>query len=214
MPKETILDNVLKAMPRKQTIRRYHGTGVHRVPDILEQGLRVDAPLRRSTKYFTERYPQSKAVYTTTLPVESYFDPTDPYEALVVLDIPKDWYREAPRQSVNLEGGFKRHMMNPKVWPQDREPDMDWYNLMPVQQGGRVDIFDKDIPPEFITEVLQPDPSMQRLEWTNMRGWKYASDNPKMQLNRIKTGGEPILFDDIEGFSKYRPYWLWREGEK
>ena len=190
----------------KNTIRRYHGTGIRRVPDILEQGLRVQAPLRRSTEYFTSLYPQSKAIYTTSLPVESYFDPTDPYDALVVLDIPKDWYREAPRQSVNLEGGFKRHMMNPKVWPQDGEPDMDWYNLMPVQQGGRVDIFDKDIPPEFITEILQPDPSVDLDKWRPGTIKKFNS--PKMQLNRIKTGGKPIPFDDIRGFSKNRPYWI------
>lgn len=207
----TILDNIVRALPRKQTIRRYHGTGINRVPGILKEGLRVQAPLRRSTEYFTILYPQSKAIYTTSLPVESYFDPTDPYDALVVLDIPKDWYREAPRQSVNLEGGFKRHMMNPKVWPQGDEPDMDWYNLMPVQQGGRVDIFDKDIPPEFITDVLQPDPSMD-MSYEYLR--RPNRPAPRMQLNRLKTNEEPIPFDDIEGFSKSRPYWLWLEGGK
>lgn len=200
------MPSLLKLLPRAaNTIRRYHGTGINRVPDILEQGLRVKAPLRRSTEHFTALYPQSKAVYTTSLPVESYFDPTDPYDALVVLDIPKDWYMEAPRQSVNLEGGFTRSMMDPKTWPQGQEPDMDWYNLMPVQQGGRVDIFDKDIPPEFITEVLQPDPSVGLDKWRPGNIKKFNS--PKMQLNRIKTSGEPISWDDIDGFSKFRPYW-------
>lgn len=171
----------------------------------------MQAPLRRSTEYFTALYPKSKAVYTTSLPVESYFDPTDPYNALVVLDIPKDWYSEAPRQSVNLEGGFTRSMMGPKHWREDYGPDHDWYNLMPIQQGGRVDIFDTDIPPEFITDVLQPDPSMD-MSYEYLR--RPNRPAPRMQLNRLKTNGEPIPFDDIEGFSKSRPYWLWLEGDK
>ena len=207
----TILDNILRTLPKKQTIRRYHGTGINRVPEILKEGLKVNAPLRRSTEYFTALYPESKAVYTTSLPVESYFDPTDPYDALVILDIPKDWYKAAPRQSVNREGGFTRSMMGPKYWREDYGPDHDWYDLMPVQQGGRVDIFDTDIPPEFITDVLQPDPSMDM-------GYEYRRrpnrPAPRMQLNRLKTNGEPIPFDDIDGFSKSRPYWLWLEGGK
>lgn len=199
------MPSLLQLLPKAPNmIRRYHGTGIRRVPDILEQGLRVNAPLRRSTEYFTALYPQSKAVYTTSLPVESYFDPVDPDNALVVLDIPKEWYREAPRQPVNLEGGFERHMMNPKVWPSNDTPDMDWYNLMPVQQGGRVDIFDKDIPPEFITDILQPDPTTDMSYMYLRRPNRPA---PKMQLNRLKTNGEPISWDDIDGFSKFRPYW-------
>lgn len=199
------MPSLLKLLPQAaNTIRRYHGTGKGRVDQILQEGLKVQAPLRRSSEYFTRWYPESKAVYTTTLPVENYFDPTNPYDALVVLDLPKDWYREAPRQSINRENGFKREYMNPKQWPSDDTPDMDWYTLMPIQQGGRVDIFDKDIPPEFITEVLQPDPSVDLDQWRNSFK-KY--DKPKMQLNRIKTGGEPISWDDIDGFSKFRPYW-------
>lgn len=196
------MPSLLQLLPKAPNmIRRYHGTGIRRVPDILEQGLRVQAPLRRSSEYFTRLYPESKAVYTTTLPVEDYFDPMDPYDALVVLDLPKDWYRGAPRQSINLERRFK---LNPKNWPQGDTPDMDWYTLMPVQQGGRVDIFDTDIPPEFITEVLQPHPSVDLDQWRNSFK-KY--DSPLMQLDKLKTNGEPISWDDIDGFSKFRPYW-------
>lgn len=185
MSKSSLLQ-LLPLVPN--TIRRYHGTGKGRVNSILKEGLKVQAPLRRSSEYFTQLYPRSKAVYTTTLPVENYFDPTDPYDALVVLDLPKDWYRDAPRQSINLEGGYKREHMNPKRWPHNDTPDMDWYTLMPIQQGGRVDIFDKDIPPEFIREVLRPNDKL-------------------MQLDRLKTGDKPISWDDIDGFSKFRPYW-------
>lgn len=199
------MPSLLQLLPKAPNmIRRYHGTGIRRVPSILEQGLRVNAPLRRSTEYFTALYPQSKAVYTTSLPVESYFDPVDPDNALVVLDIPKEWYREAPRQSINLENGFKREYMNPKNWPRNDTPDMDWYTLMPVQQGGRVDIFDTDIPPEFITDILQPDPTTD-MSYEYLR--RPNRPVPKMQLDRLKTNEEPISWDDIDGFSKFRPYW-------
>lgn len=143
----------------RNIIRRYHGTGTEHAKDIAKQGLLVNPP---ETKYGSAvaNLPDYQGVYTTVQPQKTYFDPQSYKNALVVLDLPKDWYRQAKRLPYNPE------------WP-DPTPKAEWdeqfrldemfddikdlyKTIIPVQQGGRVDIFKQDIPKEFINEIFIP----------------------------------------------------------
>ena len=168
----------------RNIIRRYHGTESKLVPNIAKEGLLVNSPNlnRDASQLHLSNYP---GVYTTVRPDYHYFQPDNYGNALVVLDIPKDWYRQATRLPYNPElpnpppklkrwdetGRIKAEQEYKQLHPTE---DANPYNLpegwgdtpfdifdtyrsiVPIQQGGRVDIFKQNIPKEFINEIIIP----------------------------------------------------------
>lgn len=196
-----------KLFPRlPNTIRRFHGTAASNVKDIAKYGLSMNKPGVSENKwlYVLPNYP---GVYTTVNPTRPYFMPVADDQALVILDIPKDVYRQLPRQSYNAElpapppklMAWDRITLDP-AWarreqrflnesPNEYDQLRDQINelseeglpvpkhlvddyrsgkyltdeldildayrtIVPVQQGGRVDIFKSDLPPSYISDIL------------------------------------------------------------
>lgn len=172
--------------PIRGMIRRFHGTKKDFVPQILEEGLKVNPPRFNAGEAIKRSHPDDyDAIYTTVQPNFGYFDPTYDNDALVVLDIPKDWYRQVKRLPYNPElpspppklkrwdevSRIKAQQEYERLHPAE---DANPYNLpegwddtpfevfqtyqsiVPIQQGGRVDIFKQDIPKEFINEIIIP----------------------------------------------------------
>lgn len=162
---------LLKLLPvGRNAIRRYHGTRNEYVDNILNEGLLVNPPKQRPVNW--EDYP---GVYTTVEPTDTYFL-GDAGNALVILDLPKDWYRAAKRLPYNPE--LPKPAPKLKQWDTDflNKADDEFYKLhgdergwlnfptqvyedyqiiVPIQQGGRVDIFKQNIPPKFIRDVVR-----------------------------------------------------------
>ena len=164
-------------------IRRFHGTSAKNAEQIQREGLKVNPPNRSHADWLTN-LPGYEGVYTTVNPVLGYFDPTFEDDALVILDLPKPWYKDAIRSAVNPElpapppklkrwderglrdasieynnsdGGLTNRYNLPEGC--DDSPTAileDYRSIVPIQQGGRVDIFKQDIPPEFIKEIIIP----------------------------------------------------------
>lgn len=140
-----------------KNVRRYHYTTRDRVRPILEQGLKV-MPGEGLSRYGGQQmlskseYP---AVYTSVWPDSYYRARKDDNEALLVIDIPNDAYRQMPRRVRNVE--LDRYDMEN---PEDRRFVMKYArDLLPVQQGGRADLFEESIPPEYIRGVIIPESS-------------------------------------------------------
>lgn len=166
-------------------IRRFHGTSVENAERIQREGLRVKPPNGNRTISWLLDTPGYEGVYTTVNPTSEYFDPTFEDNALVVLDLPKTWYKSAPRSATNVvlpspapklkkwdgqslkeaidkynnsEGGLNNPYNLPEGWDDSPTAILSSYRaVVPIQQGGRVDIFKQDIPPEFIKEIIIPE---------------------------------------------------------
>lgn len=163
----------------RNVIRRYHGTKAEYVDNIAKEGLKVNPPENAQANWAPDvvALPDYPGVYTTVNPEWNYFNTESPTDALVVLDLPKDWYKQAARLPYNPE--LPKPAPKPKRWDFDNlnaadeefyakhgnEPGWldspsevlsDYYTIVPIQQGGRVDIFKQDIPKEFINEILIP----------------------------------------------------------
>lgn len=166
----------------RNSIRRYHGTRNKYVDNILKEGLLVNPPNPRAVTW--DDYP---GVYTTVEPTLNYFL-GDAGDALVILDLPKDWYRSAKRLPYNPE--WPEPPPKPKRWDTDflNKADDEFYELhgdepgwldfptqvyedyqtiVPIQQGGRVDIFKQDIPPSFIRDVIRVGDTVKDVTSTN-----------------------------------------------
>lgn len=196
-----------KLFPRRpDAIRRFHGTSASNVKDIAKHGLSMNKP-GVSDNQWLYVLPQYPGVYTTVNPTRPYFSPVADDQALVILDIPKDTYRQLPRQSYNAElpapppklMAWDRITLDP-AWARreqrflNEEPNkydqlreqinelsenglsvpkhliddyrsgkyltdeldiLDAYRtIVPIQQGGRVDIFKSDLPPDYISDIL------------------------------------------------------------
>lgn len=141
----------------RNVIRRYHGTNRKYINDIANKGLLVNPPEAERAM----NVPDYPGVYTTVKPTYNYFMPDEYSNALVVLDIPKDWYRQAKRLPYNPEMPVPpkkpEHWSNVynDDWRVDEAID-NYRTIIPIQQGGRVDIFKQDIPKEFINEIIVP----------------------------------------------------------
>lgn len=166
-------------------IRRFHGTSVENAEQIQREGLKVKPPNRNRANSWLLDTPGYGGVYTTVNPIFEYFDPAFEDNALVVLDLPKTWYKNASRSPINVE--LPAPPPKPKKWDEqsireatdkynnsevglnnpynlpegwDDSPTAilsDYRAIVPIQQGGRVDIFKQDIPPEFIKEIIIPE---------------------------------------------------------
>lgn len=196
-----------KLFPRlPNTIRRFHGTAASNVKDIAKHGLSMNKP-GVSDNQWLYTLPEYPGVYTTVNPTRPYFSPVANDQALVILDIPKDAYRQLPRQSYNaelpapppkpvawdkitLDPAWARREQNflnetPNKYDQLREQinelseeglpvpkhliddyrsgkyltdELDildaYRTIVPIQQGGRVDIFKSDLSPNYISDIL------------------------------------------------------------
>lgn len=160
-------------------IRRFHGTQAKNAESIKTSGLKI-LPENTTHNFFNEkltRLPEYKGIYTTVNPYPGYFSGTNTEQALVVLDIPKQWYQNVKRKAVNPE--WPNPTPRPSRWDiesldaaddvyyQQHKNDkgflnfpsevMDSYSsIVPIQQHGRADIFEQDIPKDFIKEILIP----------------------------------------------------------
>ena len=201
------LSKFIKLFPRRpNTIRRFHGTAASNVPDIVKHGLSMNKPGVSNNKWLYT-LPEYPGVYTTVNPTRPYFMPVADDQALVILDIPKDVYRQLPRQAYNAElpappaklMAWDKITLDP-VWarreqrflnesPNEYERLRDQINelseeglpvprqliddyrsgkyltdeldildayrtIVPIQQGGRVDIFKSDLPSSYISDIL------------------------------------------------------------
>lgn len=166
-------------------IRRFHGTSVENAERIRREGLKANPPNRNRGHSWLSDTPGYAGVYTTVNPAFGYFDPTYEDNALVVLDLPKSWYKNASRSATNVElpepppklkrwdaqslqdaiakynnsdGGTGNKYNLPEGWDDSPTAILEDYRaIVPIQQGGRVDIFKQDIPPEFIKEIIIPE---------------------------------------------------------
>ena len=168
-------------------IRRFHGTSVENAERIRREGLKVKPPNKNLSPTWLSDMPDYEGIYTTVNPAFGYFAPTDEDNALVILDLPKAWYKSAPRSATNVElpvpppklkkwdkqslreatdkynnseGGLSNPYHLPEGWDDSPTAILDDYRaIVPIQQGGRVDIFKQDIPPEFVKEIIIPEGS-------------------------------------------------------
>lgn len=165
-------------------IRRFHGTTTENAERIQREGLKLNPPKRNLANDWLAATPDYEGVYTTVNPAFGYFDPTYEDNALVILDLPKPWYKNAARSATNPElpapppklkrwdeqglkdaideynnmGGENNRYNLPEGWDDSPTAILEDYRaIVPVQQGGRVDIFKQDIPPEFIREIIIPE---------------------------------------------------------
>ena len=166
-------------------IRRFHGTSVENAERIQREGLKLNPPKRHLANDWLAATPDYEGIYTTVNPTFGYFDPTYEDNALVILDLPKPWYKNASRSATNPElpvpppklkrwderglkdaideynnmGGGEYNRYNlPEGWDDSPTGILEDYRaIVPIQQGGRVDIFKQDIPPEFIKEIIIPE---------------------------------------------------------
>lgn len=163
----------------RDVIRRYHGTKTKYADNIAKEGLKVNPPEYAKADWAPNvvNLPDYPGIYTTVHPEWNYFDAESPSNALVVLDIPKDWYRQATRLPYNPEwpkpapklkrwdaetldmadeAYYAKHGDEPGWHDFPSQVLEDYYTIVPIQQGGRVDIFKQDIPKEFINEIFIP----------------------------------------------------------
>lgn len=166
-------------------IRRFHGTSAENAERIRYEGLKVNSPNKHLAPSWLSATPDYAGVYTTVNPTLGYFDPTFEDNALVVLDLPKPWYKSAQRSATNAElpapppklrkwderslqeatdkynnseGALNNPYNLPEGWDDSPAAILsDYRAIVPIQQGGRVDIFKQDIPPEFIKEIIIPE---------------------------------------------------------
>jgi hypothetical protein len=201
------LSKFVKLFPRvPNTIRRFHGTSASNIKNIVKDGLSMNKPGVSKNKWLYA-LPEYPGVYTTVNPTRPYFSPVADDQALVILDIPKDAYRQLPRQTYNAElpvpppklMAWDRITLDP-AWARreqrflneapneydnlreqinelseeglsvpkrliddyrsgkyltDELDILDAYRtIVPIQQGGRVDIFKSDLSPKYISDIL------------------------------------------------------------
>lgn len=153
-------DQYIKRVPN--TIRRFHATTIDNLPGIFESAELSPTAKPNLGARLHERadYP---GVYTTVLPTRAYFEAESPTDALITLDLPKDWYRTVPRRSHNTElpnpqsaRKFIDDNLDGDDWQRQWQAAFDWHNIITVPQGGRTDIFLKPIPTDYISDVLKP----------------------------------------------------------
>lgn len=222
-----LLNAFTKLFPKRpNTIRRFHGTTASAVKDIAEHGLSMNKP-GASNNQWLYTLPEYAGVYTTVNPTRPYFLPMLDDQALVILDIPKDAYRQIPRQSYNTElpvpppklTAWDKITLDP-AWARreqrflndtpseyerlqeqinelsdeglpvpkhlidayrsakhltDELDILDVYRaIVPIQQGGRVDIFKSDLPPSYISDILYKPGT--RNDWFTLSGKQVPND--------------------------------------
>ena len=139
-----------KLASRKPSITRYHTTSIKSVPSIYESGLRVD---KGGTGFsssmiddrdldagdFAQIFTTSRPPFGTNLPT---YSPTN-NSVTLKLKIPKEVYRNAKISKNNPEilFGYEEGMGGRGGL------------LETVQNGGRTDIFEEKIKPEYIEGV-------------------------------------------------------------
>lgn len=143
-----LLDKFIGSMPGRTYVRRFYNASEDEIPEILERGIVARGPAgmtRRDINGPTVRTSVNKDLLTGKGPVQ------------VEMEIPKDWYRE---NAVDVDGGkwtvpyetTQRHVDEPYLGPEYPETWRD-KQLLGVDDGGRINRFDSDIPRQFIKRI-------------------------------------------------------------
>ena len=143
-----LLDKFIGSMPGRTYVRRFYNASEDEIPEILERGIVARGPAGMTRRDFngpTVRTSVNKDLLTGKGPVQ------------VEMEIPKDWYR---KNAVDVDGGrwtvpyeiTQRHVDEPYLGPEYPETWRD-KQLLGVDDGGRINRFDSDIPRQFIKRI-------------------------------------------------------------